>query len=175
MKYRQLFSRKICLNELKVRCRYISTRDRIISTCAETRRTIKRMSHLIFFPSIRSTLSVRRDATMSSGAAASRRAAPRRDARAIGSSPAALAGCRCLAWRALREVPKYPRASYTRATIDRAPFSQVRLSGHSPFFFFRFILPPPLPVLPITPTVFASPFSEHLEKKKKKNFFCREI
>jgi len=37
------------------------------------------------------------------------------------SSPAALAGCRCLARRALREVPKCLRVSYTRATIDRTP------------------------------------------------------
>jgi len=53
------------------------------------------------------------------------------------SSPAALAGCRCLARRALREVPKCLRASYTRATIDRAASPNSEILGKTvlPFLY----------------------------------------
>lgn len=63
-----------------------------------------------------------RDGWRRRGAALARALSSRRPGHR--SSPAAtLAGCRCPAWRALREVPKCLRASYTRATIDRAPSS----------------------------------------------------
>lgn len=61
------------------------------------------------------------------GSGVAARALPSRRPGHRSSSPATLAGCRCPAWRALREVPKCClRASYTRATIDRAPSPKAR-------------------------------------------------
>lgn len=101
--------------------------------------------------SILSLRGVRRDATTTLGAAACdgwrRRGAGALPPRSPGhrSSPAALAGCRCLARRALREVPKCLRASYTRATIDRTSFPKLRDFGENyPPLFYTVSLPPPV-------------------------------
>jgi len=91
--------------------------------------------------SILSLRGVRRDATTPFGAAACdgwrRRGAGALPSRSPGhrSSPATLAGCRCLARRALREVPKCLRASYTRATIDRVPSPNSEILGKTVLSF----------------------------------------
>lgn len=91
--------------------------------------------------SVPSLRGVRRDATTSFGAAVCdgwrRRGAGALPSQSPGhrSSPAALAGCRCLARRALREVPKCLRASYTRATIDRTPSPNFEILRKTFLFF----------------------------------------
>lgn len=123
--------------------------------------------------SILSLRGVRRDATTTLGAAACdgwrRRGAGALPSRSPGhrSSPAALAGCRCLARRALREVPKCLRASYTRATIDRAPSPKLRDFGENrPPFSTVF---PPSSRPPCRSTSFTVVSRKSGKKKKREN------